>query len=153
LFVFRLYGAREIESAFAFLSGAVHVESLRRVDGLLIFVAQVHRILRPGGCKSTASARPSQNRGTVLPASDSSWFLDTSPHPLESPGTDGVDRRAQLASLFCQRVLHADGSLRNDDTLDDALVFEFLQTLAEHPVGDVGNGAAERGEAAARTQE
>jgi len=69
------------------------------------------------------------------------------------PVNDGSDRRGQLLAFLRQRIFNADGSLRDDPALDETFLFELLETLAEHPVRDVRNGGAQRGEPAACLQE
>ena len=51
--------------------------------------------------------------------------------------------------FFVKRVLDADRRFGDDRALDDALGLELLQSLAEHPIGDVGNGVPQRRESAA----
>src|SRR5436309_1868333 len=73
--------------------------------------------------------------------------------PLVSPVRDRLDRRAERAPLFRQRVFHPNRRLGNDRPLDDPFLFELLEALAEHAVGDIGNGVAQRREAAARPEQ
>jgi hypothetical protein len=69
------------------------------------------------------------------------------------PLGDGLNRLGQGAAFPRQGVFHADGRLGDDGPLDDPFFFQFLQALAQHAVGDVGNRLAQRGEAAAGVEE
>jgi hypothetical protein len=69
------------------------------------------------------------------------------------PVTDGVERVGEGASFLRQLVLDPDRRVGEDVPLDDALFLQFLEPLAEHAVGDVGNGTPQLGEPAAGPQE
>src|SRR5262249_7032948 len=69
------------------------------------------------------------------------------------PLASRVDRGGERASLPSQRVLDANRQVGDDRAVDDAFVLELLEALAEHPVGDVGNRAAQRREPAAAVEQ
>lgn len=73
--------------------------------------------------------------------------------PVVGPVGDGVEGLDQGLSLRREGVLHAHGCFRDDRPLHDPFGFQLAQAVAEHAVGDVGDGVAQGGEAAARLQE
>ena len=73
--------------------------------------------------------------------------------PLFRPLRNRIHDGHQRPSLLRQRVLDPDGRLGNHRALDDAAVLELLEPLAEHPVGDVGDGLAKGGEPAPGLQQ
>src|SRR5437867_1230572 len=55
--------------------------------------------------------------------------------------------------LLRQRVFDAHGAFRDDRALHDPFLLELLEAFGKHPVGDVGDGVAQRRETAARSQQ
>src|SRR5438105_2450474 len=74
-------------------------------------------------------------------------------HPLVGPAADGVEGPGQRAPLGCEGVLDPHRRLRDHLALDDGLLLQLLQALAEHAVGDAGDGGPELREAAAPLEE
>src|SRR5438552_12361242 len=74
-------------------------------------------------------------------------------HPLVGPAADGVEGPGQRAPLRGEGVLDPPRRLRDHDALDDGLLLQLLQALAEHAVGDAGDGRAQPREPAAPLEE
>src|SRR5438034_1267611 len=70
--------------------------------------------------------------------------------PFVSPLGNRVDRRRQSPAFLRQRIFHANRCVGYDRALDDAFLFELLEALAQHAIGNVGNRVAKGGEAATR---
>src|SRR6185436_754741 len=64
-----------------------------------------------------------------------------------------VDGRAEGPALLGQRIFHPDRRVRDDRSLEDAFLLELLKAIAEHAIGDVGDGIAQRGEPAPRLEQ
>ena len=87
--------------------------------------------------RAATRARP---RRALAPAADvhARELVGASLH-LCAHSVIAVIAGAERAALLRQRVLHAHGRRGNHGPLDDALLFELLQPVAQHLVGDVGN--------------
>src|ERR1700751_1272445 len=108
-------------------------------------------IKRVTGCRAFPSRLGAALRRLAPAADGGRGFLDFD--PFLRPAGDRVDRRRERPALFGQRVFDTDRRLRDDRALDDPFLLELLQPLAEHAVGDLGDGVAQHREATARFQQ
>ena len=69
--------------------------------------------------------------------------------PVVGPGRDRVHHPGQGLALLRQLVLHPHRGLGDDRPGDDPLLLQLLESLAEHAIGDLGDGIPEGGEPAA----
>jgi len=73
--------------------------------------------------------------------------------PLVCPVGNRIDRAPERAPFPGQRVFDPNRHVGDDRALDDPFLLEFLETIAQHAVGDVGDGVAQRREAALRLEQ
>ena len=116
----------------------------------------------PGTCgrggKRTAAKDGLVRRGTQLLRADARTLdrlgagASTSLH-LCAHSTIASIARGEGAPFLGQRILDAHGRLRNYRPLDDPFELELLQPVAEHAIGDLGNGVAQRSEPAPRLEQ
>jgi hypothetical protein len=126
-------------------------------EGVLEYRKQTHLFLRSRYCGEKQAARRFELSGSGAPANAARFgrFLSVrfDLGPLVRPVRDGLDCGGERASLLGQRVLDAYRRLGDNRAGDNPFRLEFLQPIAEHAIGDIGNRLAERREPTTRPQQ